>query len=68
MEVVEAMDDSAGDAKNVAGADFSWAAVDGHGEDDFEAVEGLLVGVVAVGDGGPSLRGNVEFEEGDGAS
>jgi hypothetical protein len=66
VEVIEAVDDSAGDAEDVAGADLGREAVDGHGEDAIEAVDGFFVGVVAVSGGDFGSGSNVEFEHGDG--
>ena len=37
--------------KRVAGADFDFASFEGEGGDAFDGVDGLLAGVVAVGDG-----------------
>ena len=68
VEVIEAVDRSARDAEGVAGADFDFASFEGEGDDAFDAVDGLLVGVVAVGDGDPGAGGDVELEDGDGAS
>jgi hypothetical protein len=68
VEVVEAVDRSARDAERIAGADFDIAAFEREGDDAFDAVDGLLVGVVAVGDGHLRSGGDVELEDGDGAS
>jgi len=68
VEVFEAVDDSARDQDGVAGAAFRCLAVDGVGEDAFEAVAGLFVGVVAVGGGDLGSGGDFELEHGDGAS
>jgi hypothetical protein len=56
------------DAERVAGADFDFASFEREGDDAFDAVDGLLVGVVAVGDGDFGSGGDVELEDGDGAS
>jgi hypothetical protein len=68
VEVVEAVDRSARDAERVAGADLDFASIEREGDDAFDAVDGLLVGVVAVGDGHFGSGGDVELEDGDGAS
>jgi hypothetical protein len=39
------------DAERVAGADFDFASFEREGGGAFDAVDGLRVGVVAVGDG-----------------
>jgi hypothetical protein len=38
-------------AKRIAGADLDFASFEREGEGAFDAVDGLLAGVVAVGDG-----------------
>ncbi len=43
-------------------------SVDGVGEDPFEAIAGLIVGVVAVGDGDFGSGGDFELEHGERAS
>ena len=68
VEVFEAVDDPARDEDGVAGAAFHCLAVDGVGEDALEAVAGLIVGVVAVGDGDSGSGGDFELEHGEGAS
>jgi len=68
VEVFEAVDDSARDEDGMAGAALHCLAVDGVGEDSFEAVAGLFVGVVAVGGGDFGSGGDFELEHGDGAS
>ena len=56
-----------GFAERVAGADFDFASFEREGDDAFDAVDGFLVGVVAVGDGHFGSGGDVELEDGDGA-
>ena len=56
------------DAERVAGADLDFASFEREGDDAFDAVDGLLVGVVAVGDGDFGSGGDVELEDGDGAT
>jgi hypothetical protein len=51
----------------VGGADFDFASFEREGDDAFDAVDGLLVGVVAVGDGHLGSGGDVELEHGDGS-
>jgi hypothetical protein len=68
VEVLEAVDDSSGDEDGAAGAAFHCLAVDGIGEGALEAVAGLIVGVVAVGDGDFGSGGDFEPEHGEGAS
>jgi hypothetical protein len=68
VKVVEAVDRSARDAERVAGADFDFVSFEREGDDAFDAVDGLLVGVVAVGDGDFGCGGDVELEDGDGAT
>ena len=63
-EVVEAVDDAAGDEDEVAGGGFvalglAVSGPEGEGERAFEGVTGLLVGVVAVGDGELRAGGTV---------
>jgi hypothetical protein len=66
--VVEAMHGSAGDVDNLSGADGDRFALDRPGEHPFEAVDGLLIAVVAVGGRKPRPGRNVELENGDRAS
>lgn len=68
MEIFEAVDGSARDEDGVAGAALRCLAIDGVGEDAFEAVAGLFVGVVAVGGGDFGSGGDFELEHGEGAS
>jgi len=65
MEVVEAMDGAPRNAEDVAGAELVWLAADGHGERAFKAVEGLLISIVAVGDGDFGSGGDFRLEHGD---
>ena len=54
VRVVEAVDAASGisrDAERVAGADFGGASFEREGDDAFDAVDGLLVGVLTVRDG-----------------
>ena len=68
VKIVEAVDRSARDAESVAGADFDFVSFEREGEDAVDAVDGLLVGVVTVRDGHLRSGGDVELEDGDGAS
>ena len=64
--VVEAVNSAAADADGLAGPDIGGCAVDRPGEDAVQAVDRLLVAVVAVGDRQPGAGRNVELEDRDG--
>jgi ATP-dependent RNA helicase RhlE len=69
-EVVEAVDDAAGDDEGVTGGGFvalgfARGGPEGEGERAFEGVTGFFVGVVAVGDGDFGSGGDGELEHGE---
>lgn len=70
VQVVEAVRDSARDEERGAGRDHMYlgCAAGGeqsHRESAFEAVDGLVVGVVAVGGGNPGSGSDLELEHGE---
>jgi hypothetical protein len=68
MRVVEAVDGAAGDGERLAGADLGRHAIQRPGEDALQAVDRLLVSVVAVCGRNPRAGRNVELEDGDRSS
>jgi hypothetical protein len=68
VEVFEAVDGSARDEDEVAGAALHCLAVDGEGQDALQAVGGLFVGVMAMRGGDFGSGSDFELEHGDGAS
>lgn len=68
VEVVEAVDYAARDAEDIAGTDLVHASVDGKGHDALEAVESLLVTVVAVRHRHLAGGWNLKLEHGEGAA
>jgi hypothetical protein len=63
--VVEVMGGAAGDAERLAGGNVGRNALDRPGQDALEAVDRLLVAVVAVWGRDLRARGNLELEDRD---
>ena len=63
--VVEPVDRATGDAEHLARADLDRRALDRPGQHSLEAVDRLLVAVVAVGGRDPRAGRNVELEDRD---
>lgn len=63
VKIVEAVADSAGDEEDIAGADLGGDSVEGHGEDAFEAVDGLVISVVGVRGGYSGSCADFELKE-----